>query len=187
MKSLFTAALLLLAIMALLGAPFAHAAGYWTAEQTRDARGQIACYAYTKLPNGGMLGIAIKNRDQELYTFIMKPGWVIPPDQELNIEVSIDDSPSVTAHAYADDLKPNEIIIPVKQEYTRLFVHEVTAGHHLYIRFHGSEPDWNVSLWGSDRTYDQFFACAKRVSPGWAYRNLPRAPEATQPYYNQRD
>jgi hypothetical protein len=124
----------------------------------------------------------IKAHDEELYTFIMKPGWVIPPNQELNIDVSVDDSESVTAPAYADDVKSNKIIIPVKQEYARLFVHMVTAGHNLYIRFHGTEPDLNVSMWGSSDTYDKFFACAKRVARRWAYRNLPRAPEATQPY-----
>jgi hypothetical protein len=172
----------LLASVMLVAFALPATAGYWRYEHSRDMRGRETCYAYTQMTNGGVLGIGINGQNQELYTYIHKNSWDIPKDQEVNIGVSIDDSESVSAPAHVDSMLSSTLIIPVKQEYTRLFVHLVTAGHNLYIRFHGSEPDWNLSLLGSSDTYDQFFNCARRIAPDWAWRNRPRPPEATQPY-----
>jgi hypothetical protein len=176
--------LLVTAAALLLVATPTFAKGYWTFEHVQK-RGRSSCYAYTKMNNGALLGIGINNEDRALYTFIIKPTWDIPPHQDINIDVSVDDSESVTAPGYADIDNSREVVIPVKPEYVRLFVHMVTAGDNLHIRFHGSEPDWNVSLWGSSDAYDKFFDCTKRVVPEWAHRYRPRPPEETQPYYNK--
>jgi hypothetical protein len=177
MRKLILAAVALTALVTT-----AKAAGYWRYSYEHDYRGRPACYAYTKLSNGITMGLGINAEEQELFTYLTKPSWDIVADQELNIDVAIDDSETLTIPAVGGH-RPHDIIIKVKQEYARAFAHIVTAGHSLYVRFHGDEPDLNISLWGSSRTYDQFFDCAKRIAPGWAWRNRPlQNHEETQPY-----
>ena len=173
-KFLLTTAMVITATMA-------HASSYWTSQHTKDAAKRNSCFAYTRMINGGLLGIGINDEDQELYTYIHKPTWHIPRNQELSIGVSVDNSDSVSAPAHVDPLLSSTIIIPVKPEYVRLFVHLVTAGDRLFIQFHGTEPDWNISLEGSSDAYNRFFDCAKRVAPDWTWRYRPRP---TQPYDN---
>jgi hypothetical protein len=177
MRKLLLAAVALTALVTT-----ANAAGYWRYSNEHDYRGRPACYAYTELSNGITMGLGINADDQELFTYLHKPSWDITPGHEFNIEVAVDDSASVSAPAFGSN-RPHDIIIPVKQEYSKLFVHMVTAGHWLYIRFNSDEPNLSVSLWGSSDTYDKFERCAKRIAPEWAWRNRPHYEDrATQPY-----
>ena len=159
------------------------ATGYWTAELGHTVSGVPACYAYTRTTNGIKLGIGITAENQELFAFLQKPSWHIPQSQEINIDIAIDDSPTITAPGRADYRLSDMVILPVKQEYARLFIHMISEGDNLYIRFHGSEPDWNLSLWGTRDTYAQFERCARRIAPDWAYRiDRSRQQQGTQPY-----
>jgi hypothetical protein len=185
MRKLLLAAVALTALVTT-----ANAAGYWRYSNEYDDRGRPACYAYTKLSNGVTMGLGINAQDQELFTYLNKSSWDITPGHEFHIEVAVDDSKSVSAPAFGGN-RPHDIIIPVKQECSKVFVHMVTAGHSLYIRFNSDEPNLSVSLWGSSDTYDQFERCAKRIAPEWAWRNRPHyeetqphqsRPSATQPY-----
>ena len=48
-----------------LVATAANAAGYWTAEHSRDLSGRDSCFAYTRMTNGAVLGLGINAEDQE--------------------------------------------------------------------------------------------------------------------------
>lgn len=164
------------------------ASGAWSVVQVTTGAG--ACLLGTPGPNGGMLFIGTAGGNQVLTLGFDKPSWNIPASAAPSVTFQVDNYPPVnttpTKATYATGMS-----FSINADFMRDFIHEVTSGSTLTVRFSGSEPPWTVSLAGTTAVWAPFMHCAESVAPSFVatlnQQYTPYAPSQTyagtpQPY-----
>lgn len=184
----------LLAGCALLAAGAAHAqsvvlanSGYWSAAQLSAPPGGFpSCSVDTISPaDGRMLGISVNTGDQTLRLSFDKQSWQIPSSAYITATVQIDGYPawSQPVGTGAVSYDSHGMSMSVQPAVSREFVHEITSGSTITVRFTGNEPPWTFSLWGTTAVWGPFMQCAQNIAPQFVAALTPTQPfVAPQPY-----
>jgi hypothetical protein len=114
--------------------------------------------------DGRSLGLGL-TRDFGLFALLAKPSWAIPQGVRVAASVQIDWYPPLSGPGQSFPEWPNTMAIQVHPQFYNALVSEMIKGWRATVRFTGSEPPWQVSLWGVKAAWPAFLQCARRVSP----------------------
>jgi len=79
----------------------------------------------------------------------------------------------------------NTLSFTVSPDFTKEFVHELTSGLYLTVRFQGNEPPWVIPLDGTTGIWPAYMRCADGVAPSFVAmlnQGQPQPYAGTQPY-----
>lgn len=155
--------------------------GYWSAMQlAAPVNGSPSCAIVSSVPaDGRLVMVGVNSADQTLRMAFAKTSWEIPPSAKMTATVQIDGNPT-WGGANGFTTNSHGMSIYIRPQGYREFIHEITSGHTITVRFSGNEPPWTFDLWGTTAVWPAFMQCAESVAPSFvAALTLP---PATQPY-----
>lgn len=158
--------------------------GYWEADQVTS--GQGACVASTYFSRGGTAGmfmIGVNGIYQSLNFSVGKGNWRIPPNARVQVTLQIDRNPPITTSP-TNSNDGTSMMWTVDSNFEREFIHEITSGSMLIVRFQGNELPWSINLYGTTGIWPAFMRCADSIAPNFVASINPSQPynAPSQPY-----
>jgi len=156
--------------------------GYWSALQFTSGTG--SCVAGTTLANGGMITLGVNGTYQRLGIAFTRNEWNIPSSVTPTATMEIDQFPPITG-GQGVVFAHNSLTFTIAPDFTKEFVHELTSGRYLTVRFQGNEPPWTIPLDGTTGIWATYMRCADGVAPNFVAtlnQGQPQPYAGTQPY-----